>query len=60
MASAQLICNFVFAYSQKADFQSKNLKEAPITKVITCMKISCKIKNGISVKDIDTSSYIVV
>ena len=39
-------------------------KETPITKVITCMKIygffTCKIKNGISVKDIYTFGYIVV
>ena len=35
------------------------LKETPITKVITCMKIYLKIKNGIFVKDIDTSGYIV-
>ena len=38
----------------------KKLKETPITKVITCIKNTCKIKNGISVKDIDTSGYIVV
>ena len=36
------------------------LKGTPIKKVLTCIKKTCKSKNGISVKDIDTSGYIVV
>ena len=36
------------------------IKETPITKVFTCRKFTGKIKSGISVKDIDTSGYIVV
>ena len=38
----------------------ERVKETPIKKVITCIKITCKITNGISVKAIDTSGFIVV
>ena len=36
------------------------LRRRQLQKSLLVLKFTCKIKNGISVKDIDTSDYIVV